>query len=68
MKLASNESFDMPDLTKRLLAMPQVLKVGIENLNYDIRYDSEAKQIQVTYEFTCRITQSRRKNCKSSSG
>jgi cell division ATPase FtsA len=45
----------MPDLTKRLLAMPQVLKVGIENLNYDIRYDSDAKQIQVTYEFTCGI-------------
>ena len=35
--------------------MPQVLKVGIENLNYDIRYDSEAKQIQGTYEFTCGI-------------
>jgi hypothetical protein len=35
--------------------MPQVLRVRIENLSYDIRYDSQAKQIQVTYEFTCGI-------------
>lgn len=35
--------------------MPQVLKVGIENLKYDFRYDSQAKQVQVTYEFTCGI-------------
>jgi hypothetical protein len=33
----------MPDLTKRLLAMPQVLKVGIENLNYDIRWSEPQK-------------------------
>lgn len=50
----SNESFDTSDLTNRLLAMPQVLKVGTEKLNYDFRYDSQAKQVQVTYEFTMR--------------
>lgn len=55
MKMDSHESFDMSDLTKRLLAMPQTLRVGIENLIYDIRYDSQARQIQVTYEFTCGI-------------
>jgi hypothetical protein len=51
----SNESFDTSDLTRRLLAMPQVLRVGIENLRYDLRYDSRAKQIEVPYEFTCGI-------------
>ena len=51
----SNESFDTSDLTKRLLAMPQVLRVGIDHLRYDFRYDSQAKQIEVTYEFTCGI-------------
>lgn len=45
----------MSDLTKTLLAMPQVLRAGVENLNYDIRYNAETRQIEVSYEFTCGI-------------
>jgi len=43
------------NLTKSLLSMPQVLKVGVEKLIYDIRYNAEARQIEVSYEFTCGI-------------
>ena len=54
-KTVADRTLDMSDLTTKLLTMPQVLRVGVENLSYDIRYNSQTKQIEVTYEFTCGI-------------
>lgn len=45
----------MSDLTNQLLSMPQILKAGVENFSYNIRYEAQTKQIVVSYEFTCGI-------------